>query len=174
MYFDGKDDYIDINASKLFVTNEFSCSIFIFQNPQPEQSYLWIIDCDDDYPSRGIRFRLNPKNDEKFIEVVAGGHPEAAPRWNVAQGKIHRTSEWIYYAFTYNGEIVKFYQDSKKVSEVAVNFNPNLNRPLSLGSGGPQYGWGRNGYFNGAMDDLRIYDRELSEAEILRLGQLRD
>ena len=174
MYFDGKDDYIDINASKLFVTKVFSCSIFIFQNPQPEESYTTIIDCDDDYPSRGIRFRLNPKYDEKFIEVVVGGYPEAAPSWNAAQGKVHRTSEWIYYAFTYNGEIVKFYQDSKKLAEVAVNFNPNLKRPLSLGSAGPQHGHGRELYFHGAMDDLRIYDRELSGTEILKLGQLRD
>ena len=174
MYFDGKDDYIEINASKLFVTNQFSCSIFIFQNPQPEQSYLSILHCRDDYPSRGIRFRLNPKIDEKFIEVVVGGYPEAAPSWYAAKGKIHRTSEWIFYAFTYNGEIVKFYQDSKKVAEVAVNFHPNLKRPLSLGSTVPQYGWGRGCYFHGAMDNLRIYDRELSGTEILKLGQLRD
>jgi hypothetical protein len=176
MYFDGKDDYIEINASKLFVTKKFSCSVFIFHNPQPDESYISIIDCDDDYPQRGIRFRLRPKHHEKSIEVVFGGLPgvNPPPFWLTAQGKAHSPQKWIFYAFTYNGEIAKFYKDSSKVAEVAVNFNPNLKRPLSLGSSGPQYGWGRGSHFHGAMDDLRIYDRELSEAEILKLNQSRD
>lgn len=75
---------------------------------------------------------------------------------------------WYFYAYTYDGSTVKVFLNGRYVFE--YNYSGKLNRnnmPLEIGRDLP----GTLEYYFGAMDDLRIYDRALSEKELNQLYQ---
>lgn len=73
---------------------------------------------------------------------------------------------WHFYAITYDGATVKSFMDGKKVFEnsYAQNLEPNKS-PLYIGMDEP----GAIEYFNGAMDELKIFNVSLSEKEIAEI-----
>lgn len=76
------------------------------------------------------------------------------------------SGKWSFYALVYNGSTVTAYMDNRKVFEYNYNvpLTPNTS-PLYIGMDEP----GNNEYFEGHLDDLKIYNRALTEKEILDL-----
>ncbi len=78
--------------------------------------------------------------------------------------------EWAHLAVTYDGSTLRFYinggLDTREV-DVSLVFGTN-NEPLILGCDFP----GGDEYFDGAMDDVRIYNRALLPGEVMFLGDL--
>ncbi len=75
---------------------------------------------------------------------------------------------WYFYAYVYDGRQVSVYLDGQLV--FTFNYSGNLQSntmPLEIGRDRP----GKEEYFNGAMDDLRIYNRALRKDEIEQLYQ---
>jgi hypothetical protein len=73
---------------------------------------------------------------------------------------------WYFYTYTYDGSVFKAYLNTDLFYEIDYNKLLEENdQPLEIGRDVP----GTIEYFFGVMDDLRIYDRELSEGEILKL-----
>lgn len=74
--------------------------------------------------------------------------------------------KWYFYAYTYDGSNVMMYLNGAKVFEFPYSGRlvPN-DMPLEIGRDLP----GALEYFNGTMDDLRIYNRGLSASEIEKL-----
>jgi len=72
---------------------------------------------------------------------------------------------WTHVAITYNDTEVKFYKDRRLVSTVARTANGaggGSSQPFSIGRGG-----GYNGhYFDGAIDEAKIYNYVLTPSEI--------
>ena len=73
---------------------------------------------------------------------------------------------WYFYAVTYDGQTVRAYLDGQKGFEFDyyTRFNENSS-PLEIGRDVP----GNTEYLHGSLDDLRIYNRALSDAEINKL-----
>ncbi|MEZ4884168.1 MAG: LamG domain-containing protein [Chitinophagales bacterium] len=73
---------------------------------------------------------------------------------------------WYFYASTYDGHSVKAFLNGIKVMDMPyyTEFEPN-SLPLEIGRDVP----GVMEYFHGSMDDLRIYNRALSNQEIQSL-----
>jgi hypothetical protein len=74
--------------------------------------------------------------------------------------------EWIHVAATFDGTTAKVYFNGVVVQEGNFSFGTDLEAPLQFGAcqangGNP---------FNGALDDIRIYDTVLSDAEVLELA----
>lgn len=73
---------------------------------------------------------------------------------------------WHFAATTYDGNLLKLYVDgvlhdsNHSSGLLETSWDPNIGR-----RGGQDHG----GYFNGTIDEIRIYDRALSEAEIQSL-----
>jgi hypothetical protein len=76
--------------------------------------------------------------------------------------------EWIHAAVTYDGSTLRFYidgqQDSLEVTQ-ALTFG-TVAESLVLGCDFP----GGDEYFDGVMDDVRVYDHALTEGEIKELA----
>ncbi|MEM1223789.1 MAG: LamG domain-containing protein [Verrucomicrobiota bacterium] len=73
---------------------------------------------------------------------------------------------WYFYAYVYDGRRVSVYLDGQLV--FTFNYSGNLQSntmPLEIGRDRP----GKEEYFNGALDDLRIYNRALRKDEIEQL-----
>ena len=73
---------------------------------------------------------------------------------------------WRNYIVTYEGSIVKIYIDgildkATSTSGILANFSTAV---LQIGSSDNGFDW-----FNGKLDDLRIYDRALSDVEVQTL-----
>jgi len=74
--------------------------------------------------------------------------------------------KWYFYAYTYDGKNVKGYLDGKYFFEESYSGSLKVNdMPLEIGRDTP----GKMEKFYGSMDDLRIYDRALSKAELFEL-----
>lgn len=76
------------------------------------------------------------------------------------------SNEWIHFAFSYDGSQSKIYKNGVLVGTSSVNFNTinnaNLFRLGLTENGG-------SGYFNGAIDDLKIFGSALSDTDIASL-----
>lgn len=77
--------------------------------------------------------------------------------------------KWVFLAITYSkayGKMI-FYKDGEKLGEVAGNITPGAEKKgnLEIGRDTPY----ATEYFNGSIDDLRIYNRALTAAEIKKL-----
>jgi hypothetical protein len=65
---------------------------------------------------------------------------------------------WVHFAHVYDGATVKVYANGELVAERAMNLNTaGTPKPFRVGV------WGGN-YFNGRIDDVRIYNYALSQA----------
>lgn len=76
---------------------------------------------------------------------------------------------WNYMAVTYNGSTISTYLNGNLVgADVQPGINLCSNAPLIIGS------WweGDPYYFNGRIDEVRVYNRALSSAELSQLFQL--
>jgi len=90
-----------------------------------------------------------------------------------------RVGEWVHLAGTYNGETgrMSLYVNGKLIGTQMhvgeIRLDPeSLNRPLAIGAelNGPNID-DPTGEFNGYIDDVRIYDRALSDDEIKTLAE---
>ncbi|MFA5292154.1 MAG: LamG domain-containing protein [Phycisphaerae bacterium] len=87
---------------------------------------------------------------------------------------LHVLNEWEHYAFTkdYTTGIMRIYRNGYAVAEYA-DANAPVMRAVGTGYftiGAWRYEDSEGGYFAGAMDDFRLYNRALSDAEILSLA----
>ena len=78
-------------------------------------------------------------------------------------------NEWYHIVFTYDGTNLELYLDGDPISSLeqphVVNFSQR--NPLQIGVYSTQSG---ATIFTGSMDDIRIYDRALSQSEISYLS----
>ena len=157
--FDGVDDYVDISDSPEL--RGFS-----------QATWIWW-------------YRANNLQNSKFIRtgtwtyifgIYSGKY--YIELWNIAGDKIlswspttlPKTDEWVMVAITYNdsSDIVKLYIDGQLVeSKTTTGDGPLRNDPLSYVKIGAYAAKAR--IFNGTIDEVRIYNRALSEEEIKML-----
>lgn len=70
---------------------------------------------------------------------------------------------WYFYAMTYDGSYIKTWLDNEKIFEFYYDNPLESNKfPLEIGRDLP----GNLEFMHGSLDDLRIYNRALSEAEV--------
>ena len=79
---------------------------------------------------------------------------------------LFETNKWCFYALTYDGNTVKAYMNGEKVFSSSFNgiIEPNQDS-LFIGVDKP----GSTEFFQGSLDDLRIFDMCLSDKEIMNL-----
>lgn len=76
-------------------------------------------------------------------------------------GKVN-DGEWHHIAGTWDGKVIRTYIDGKKSSELACSGTLEKNSdPLYIGARGGNQRW-----MNGLIDEIKVYNRALSEAEI--------
>ena len=75
-------------------------------------------------------------------------------------------NRWYHYVMTYDGQKVKTYLDGELVFNYPFTRTLFSNKgPLLIGRDAP----GTDEYFNGALDEIRIYNRALNQREITEL-----
>lgn len=73
---------------------------------------------------------------------------------------------WTHVAVTFDGTTARFYIDGEETGNGNFSFGQDTEAALHFGSGDPNGG----NAFNGALDEVRLYDIVLTDAEILELA----
>lgn len=79
------------------------------------------------------------------------------------------TGSWVHVAGVYDGATMALYVNGTLMNSVAMtgNLRATTNGTLQIGRYGPTFGQ----YFDGRIDDVRVYERALSAEEIRRLAR---
>ena len=169
--FDGSTNDIDCGNSKILELNNFSISVWykIINKPNSPNEYVMI--CKSDYKDNTLGYRTTlgsiPNNNPQFVWSQLGGG-------NSCGNYVESYSEtnlnlWSNVISVKENNTLKIYVDGKLQSNtVNVCGEFSNSRPLLFGS---KYDYNniKNGFFNGQLDDIAIYNRALTEAEIQAL-----
>ena len=156
--FDGINDYVALDSTAISLTNNFTVTAWLCpKNPAAEGAFL-SLRCS--YPASGLRFFVN-QNSLDIQGQTPGGWQTAL----FADGQV-LSNTWQHVAIVYDKSMLTVYLNG--VSQGSTNwggdFVMDANQPSKIGTEGSYF-------YEGAIDDLRIYDRTLSANEIQTLVQ---
>jgi len=154
--FDGVDDYVNAgNGSSLQAYSEFSVSAWVYQTSETGQ-YDWIVDKGGN-TSGAWGVSIQNASDEIWIFRNGG-----SVYWDT--DITVQKNKWLHLVFVKNSSNNAWlYIDGvQKASTTGFIVNAASGLSVAIGAwlNGPTH------YFNGLIDDVRIYNRALSEAEI--------
>ncbi len=160
--FDGIDDLININdANTLDLTNGMTMEAWI--NPGNLTGYKTIICKDDGTNNLAYAISGNDNN-----SVTANQRPNSRIVIGSATRTVTGTSKlslntWTHIASTYDGTTLRLFVNGVQVSALATTGNIKTTTNMLRIGGSPNLG---TQYFSGLIDEVRIYRRALSQAEI--------
>lgn len=99
------------------------------------------------------------------------GNTQSSSAWTFDKLDYIQTGKWITVVFTYDGAVAKLYVDGKlkQALNQTVPFTPN-SFDLFIGRAeNPQNPY----WFNGVIDEIRIYEKALCEADVQILSRLK-
>ncbi|MFX0183436.1 MAG: lectin-like protein [Candidatus Hodarchaeota archaeon] len=160
--FDGVDDYVEAPSPSM-TSGQLSVSVWVYYNytPDPSAGYSDGIICQDDFTSR--IFQLST------IEGKFAWH-----RWTGIEDDVLSTNEieahrWYHVAVTFDGTTHRLYVDGILNDQQTGDIVFNETVQINIGRIGHGDGWA---YFNGKIDEVRIYNRSLSTTEVKHLAGL--
>ena len=170
--FDGETGYIEVpHDSTLDLPSEITISAWInTQGPlEGEDSYAVV--------HKG-GYGETPETDLNYVLYGAGGlkvrggfeDGTGANSLYSSQGS-YQADKWQHISWTYDGSYLRIYINGSLDSSFAETHSPNtLNHPMSIGveMRSAEFRF----WFKGLIDDVRIYSRALSEAEIQEMYTL--
>src|SRR3989344_4461946 len=162
--FDGTDDYINLgnmNVSGSGITiaawvkaDTFSSSIdtrFISKaNSTNEQSHYWMLGQTNSGGDK-LRFRLKAGGSTQTLIASSGDLP---------------INTWFHAIATYDGSTMRLYKDGIEVGSVAKSGTIDIDATVPANIGRNPDG---SNHTDGAMDDVRIYNRALTASDIQAL-----
>ena len=172
MSFDGNGDYVVVGDSdELDLTSSFTLSFWLNSGSSNESILLskHVAHTDMD----GSWMILHPASSDPWYQGRLAMHNwRASPDW-ISAGTQIQQGEWVHWAITYDASTnaCTFYADGEVDATHTYTFDiRNISRPLTIG-GAEHFEVPYVRYFyEGLMDEVRIYNRALSETEIHELS----
>jgi hypothetical protein len=161
--FNGNSNYITIPYSPVFdLPNSFTISVWL--NTTDVDLGQRIIDRSTGGTSDDWLVDLSPNpTDLKKIRCLAGGVTTNLPYSNPS---VIQNNTWYLVTITYDMQNIKFYINGIIDKVIPLNSStPISNNFVRIGASTS----GGAGFFSGKIDDIRIYNRALSQAEITYL-----
>ena len=160
--FNGSTDYIELPYSSNLNTSKFTCSLWA--RVLGGTSYRSPLTSRHTSPNAGYFFYVTDTNQWGFYTAAPGASP-----WSPSNGPSVSIGVWTFLVGVYDGTHQIFYVNGQQVDSDIVTFVPNTSRPLRIGAGSTEGAVGNK--FNGDLDDVRIYNRALTSAEIQAIYQ---
>jgi serine/threonine protein kinase len=162
---DGKEACVHVTSStSLNLTNSLSLEAWVYVVEFSENDGVAIAGKDDPYAVRQYLLGLG----KIFGQWVFRAHIGVANEFRYFNGNTPALSNtWYHIAMTYDGAFLKLYVNGKLDGSAGVS-GPVLTSDQPLVIGGESPGpWN----FNGLIDEVSLYDRALSEAEVSSIYQ---
>jgi hypothetical protein len=155
--FAGSPDKVDVPYSaELNPENEFTVSVWANLDPSGS-GHRSPITSRDDYPQRGYILYCTPENTWQFWTGTGSA-------WDSAGSPAVALGEWTHVAATYSNGEKKLYINGELAGESSATMPPNTAQVLRIGAGATE-GNG-NYFFVGMIDDVRVYNHVLTDADI--------
>jgi len=144
---DGDGNNKDYSITLFFNANSFTTNwwegAFISQDEGPGATNKWILSYDE--PNSKFIFHLNGVSGEEHRSDII----------NV------NNNQWYHLALVISGDDYEFYADGNPQGSGTLGDVPNVAAPLRIGyAEGPEK-------FNGLIDEVKIWDRSLSQSDIV-------
>lgn len=164
--FDGVDDYVNLDSSKLSLFNNFTVASWIHPRGDKHGAFFCLRYRNS---SSGFRFAVRTNNDLIIVgQTTTGFHIDT-----FAVGQI-QDNEWNHVVVVYDKSIFTVYLNGVRVDpgggatgNWGGDFVMNADDVTRIGaegvSAGPKF------FFDGWIDDTRVYNRTLSAREVLAL-----
>jgi outer membrane protein assembly factor BamB len=159
LQFDGIDDYVGISSSPSLALSGNQISLEMWIRPtvtlnSSNTSWIIIMDKGDGY---GFEMFPNSATFEFFVNIGD------ADQWLCTTTNNWIAGTWYHIAGTYNSTTESIYVNGiLENTKPLTGFLSGYGLPLSIGS----YCFGTQCFFNGAIDEVKIYNRALSATEI--------
>lgn len=167
LWFDGEDDQVVLAPPTGLRREGFSVTLWVmFDLPPDRPGHVDVMDgggrhtdpliCQDD--GLAVRCWRLGLIDDKILWHRLGVYSSAWTDWRV------EPERWYHLAATWDGDRHALYVDGERQMEVDGVFKVSHEEPIRVGCmGDEQTGWI---WFRGCLDELRLYDRALSQEEI--------
>jgi hypothetical protein len=147
--FDGLDDYVAADPADWTAT-AYTVALWVKAGVVFQAQWTGLFNND----SAGSDFQID-------VDGTDPGNYRSAGNGNLLFGAV--TTDWVHLAVTWNGATVQLYYNGAPTNSVAK-------APGTAGENFGVYEIGRNRgdtiFFNGLIDDVRVYDRDLLQSEI--------
>lgn len=172
LYFDGSGDYVALSDWRVF-DGSSSVSVSTWINPS-SLSYS-----DDGHFSNHAQLvgKQGQGSDDNYELALldtgeAGVYVDNGNNIQVTGGSID-TGSWYHVVSTYGDGQLELYVNGDRVASSSASGSLVSNtHPLEFGGdSGGNYGGGNYYWYDGKMDEIRIYSRELSSSEVQDLYQ---
>lgn len=160
--FDGINDYATAANASAHIANQsnFSMAFWVFPKNAPAG-----------FPNfDGFAGFRNDLNADFYILQLSANNVEARFRnsigtnYTITGVNAINLNQWNHYALTYNGSQLKLYQNGSLVNSISASGSiTNSNVPFNIGY---TPFTGNNFYTQGTFDDVTLWDKTLSAAEI--------
>ena len=165
-YMGATDSYLTFPIDGLFGSDAFSAAFWYKVDSTPDRSGILTVGDDADDRNQGFRLFREGSATEQRIKVNVGiGGGES---WNDGGVIDVAAGEWVHIALTVSATESKIYFNG--VEQLASTFTTSVDwtgcSELVIGSGGPTFSYWNHLSDLSAMDELRLFNKALSLAEI--------
>ena len=167
------DSYISYPLSGLYSSSGVSIAFWYKVNATPDRSGIITINDNDvntdENRKQGLRiFRENAAGKQRIKLNLGTGTGES---WNDG-GDLTVDGNWVYITVTISTTQSKVYFNGVlQRTSTYSGFDFSTSTTMVVGSGAPSFTYWSHKSDLSLMDDLRVFDKELSETEILALMQ---
>jgi hypothetical protein len=155
--FDGIDDYVDVGEKTTLRPTSLTVEAWVNFNQLPSQVGHWMSFVSKHSAYKGYVLEgASTIYPDRIVGVMADGS-----NWRRIPGPTIQVGRWYHVVLTYDGTM-KFYVDGTLYGSDTFTLVQDAVTPLQIGRSAT-YG----NYFSGIVDEVRIYNRALSEEEIL-------
>jgi hypothetical protein len=176
-YAGSEDSYLTLPTATLQLGNEFSASFWYKLNANPNRAGVLVIgppdtaNADDNQNNRnsGLRFfREDAGGKQRFKLNLGNGTSDVWVDGGAAADVDPASNDWIHLSFTISSTEAVVYLNGQMAKQVTLTSGIDWRGCdiLSIMSGAPRFnGWDHKSD-RSAMDDLRIFNKALTQAEI--------
>jgi hypothetical protein len=158
--FDGVDDYVNVPDDNLLDLNTFTLEAWVYPTTlsTPWRSVIF----KEDATANRQAYSLYASNGSAFPTVEVG-NPAGSGVITKAGSATISANTWTHLAATYDGSALKVYKDGTLIGTQSLTGTLTTStHPLKIG--GNAIYW--NEWFEGRIDEVKLYDRALSATEI--------
>jgi len=168
--FDGIDDYLDAGINYLEPAN-LTISVWVKRRSDPMAPYKQTFVCKAINRTNTLPYAsyalFYDRNNSQELELFLGFIDDTIGMFTTSGGMLE-LNKWYHVAATYDGSRARIYVNgSLKCDQPAskkIKYDPAFNDSLIIGSkpmGAPE-----RDFFDGVLDDVRIYNRALTQEEV--------
>lgn len=168
---DGFDDFLSVDAITDFGNSNFTYSAWVKPLANPgANSYSCLISIGNAGADQAMTINNNYHN---TVGINVGGYNNTTTTssTSVDSKQLPALNEWVHITYTRSNTDVKLYVNGVQKASVSTNGTlPKYTTPLIF-TIGTRYNTSE-AFFNGSMDEVKIYNRVLSPAEVEELYKL--